>query len=154
MSDEALILSPTEGETFHAGPFAIITRVPGAASKGAFEAYELGMAAATIDYHVHMTMDETIYVLEGAVEFTVAGKTYARPAGSVAFIPRGIHHGFANRGPARARVLLMFTPSRNQHEYFRELARLFSAPTLDTAALHAVQARYDQQLIDPAEKAG
>ena len=64
-----------------------------------------------VDYHVHRTMDETIYVVEGEIEFAVVGETYLRPAGSVAFIPRGHHHGFRNRGPARARVLILFTPS-------------------------------------------
>ena len=61
--------------------------------------------------------------------------------------PRGVHHGFSNRGPARARVLIVFNPSGNQQEYFRELERLFAAPTLDTAALQALQKRYDQELI-------
>jgi hypothetical protein len=78
----------------------------------------------------------------------VAGETFLRPAGSVAFIPRGVHHGFTNRGPGRAWVLVMFTPAGDQHEYFRELERLFAAPTLDTSALQALQARYDQELVE------
>jgi len=64
-------------------------------------------------------------------------------------VPRGIHHGFSNLGPARARVLILFTPARNQHEYFRVLQKLFAAPTLDTAALQAAQKKYDQQLVPP-----
>ena len=141
------LLSPTEGQTFRAGPFFITARVLGTQTDGAFEMYELALGAATVDYHVHRKMDETIYVLEGEIEFNVAGKTFLRPAGSVAFIPRGVHHGFSNRGPARARVLIVFNPSGNQQEYFRELERLFAAPTLDTAALQALQKRYDQELI-------
>ena len=45
----------------------------------------------------------------------VAGEKFLRPAGSVAFIPRGVHHGFTNPGPGRARVLVLFTPSGDQH---------------------------------------
>jgi len=41
----------------------------------------------------------------------------------------------------------IFTPARNQHEYFRLLERLFAAPTLDTAALQAAQKQYDQELM-------
>jgi uncharacterized cupin superfamily protein len=146
---EPFVLSPTEGESFKAGPFDIITRVSGSQSEGAFEMYELGLGVATVDYHVHMKMDETIHIIAGEIEFNVVGKKYQRPPGSVAFIPRGLHHGFANLGPARARVLLVFSPYSRQNEYFRALEKLFAAPSLDMAALAAVQAQYDQQLIKP-----
>jgi quercetin dioxygenase-like cupin family protein len=143
------ILSPNEGEKYRAGPFDITARVLGAQSEGAFELYELAMGQATIDYHVHHRMDETLTVVEGEIEFFVDGKKFLRPAGSTAFVPRGLHHGFSNLGPARARVLILFTPAGNQHEYFRELERLFAAPTLDAAALTALQKRYDQELVSP-----
>jgi quercetin dioxygenase-like cupin family protein len=143
----SFVLSPLEGEKYDAGPFAIKARVLGIQSGGAFEMYELALGPATIDYHVHLHMDETIYVLEGEITFNVVGKKFQRPAGSVAFVPRGLHHGFTNNGPAPARVLIVFTPSGNQHEYFRELEKLFAAPNLDTAALQALQKRYDQELI-------
>jgi quercetin dioxygenase-like cupin family protein len=146
---KAFVAAPAEGELFVAGPFTIVSRVQGGQSNGLFELYELALGEATIDYHVHNTMDETLTVLEGQIEFNVAGKKYERPAGSVAFVPRGVHHGFANRGPARARVLILFTPSRSQHEYFRALEKLFAAPTLDAAALQALQKKYDQELITP-----
>jgi quercetin dioxygenase-like cupin family protein len=143
------VLSPTEGEKYAAGPFDITARVLGTQTGGTFELYELALGPATVDYHVHHNMDETIHVLEGEIEFIVSGQKFLRPAGSVAFIPRGLHHGFSNRGPGRARVTILFTPSGNQHEYFRELERLFAAPALDIAALHAVQKRYDQELVSP-----
>ncbi len=143
----ASILYPGEGEKFVAGPFTIFTRVAGSQTGGTFELYELALGAATIDYHVHRTMDETLCVVEGAIEFNVAGEKFLRPAGSVAFVPRGVHHGFTNHGPARARVLITFNPARDQSRYFRELERLFAAPTLDTAALQALQKAYDQELV-------
>lgn len=143
------VLAPREGETFSAGPLHIVSRVQGDQSRGAFEMYELTLGPGTVDYHVHRSMDETLYVVEGAIEFNVAGKKFPRPVGSVAFVPRGVHHGFTNRGPAQARVLITFTPSRSQDEYFRELEKLFAAPSLDTAALAALQRRFDQQLVEP-----
>lgn len=143
------ILTPDQGVRFSVGPFAISGRVLGRQSGGAFELYELTLGAATIDYHIHRTMDETICVIAGEIEFTVAGETFKRPAGSVAFIPRGVHHGFTNHGPAQATVLILFTPSGNQDEYFRELERLFSAPALDQAALQALQTQFDQELVAP-----
>lgn len=147
MSLPSFVLSPTGGEGVTAGPFTIVSRVQGPESGGLFELYELSLGAATIDYHVHNTMDETISVLEGEIEFTVAGERFLRPAGSVAFIPRGIHHGFKNPNSTLARVLILFTPARNQHEYFRLLEQLFAAPSLDQAALQAAQKQYDQELV-------
>jgi quercetin dioxygenase-like cupin family protein len=141
------VSSPDEGEQFPAGPFAITTRVSGAQTGGAFELYRLSLGPATVDYHVHQTMDETIYVLEGDIEFRVGAERFTRPPGSVAFVPRGTHHGFTNPGPGRATVLLLFSPSRRQDEYFRGLVRLFGAPALDAEALRALQQRYDQELV-------
>jgi quercetin dioxygenase-like cupin family protein len=143
------VLSPAEGEKYKAGPFDITARVLGPQTGRTFELYELALGPATIDYHVHHKMDETLTVLEGEIEFVVAGEKFLRPAGSVAFVPHGVHHGFSNRGPARARVLILFTPAGDQHEYFRELERLFAASSLDTAALQALQKRYDQELVSP-----
>lgn len=146
-SVQPIVATASEGERFLVGPFTIVSRVQGPQSGGGFEMYELALGAATIDYHVHHKMDETLCVLEGSIEFNVAGTRFLRQAGAVAFVPRGVHHGFTNPGPAPARVLILFTPSGNQHEYFRELAKLFAAKTLDTAALAALQKRYDQELI-------
>jgi mannose-6-phosphate isomerase-like protein (cupin superfamily) len=151
MSVAPSVLSPEEGERFLAGPFTIVSRVLGDQTGGAFELYDLTLGAATIDYHVHLTMDETLCVVEGEIEFNLAGKKFLRPAGSVAFVPRGVHHGFTNKGPRQARVLVTFNPARSQNDYFRELARLVASPSLDTAALAALQKRFDQQLITPGE---
>jgi quercetin dioxygenase-like cupin family protein len=143
----SFVLSPEEGEVYNAGPFRIVARVLGAQSGQAFELYELSLGPATVDYHVHHKMDETIAVVEGTIEFNVAGEKFPRPVGSVAFVPRGIHHGFANPGPGRATVLITFSPSGVQHEYFRQLEKLFAAPKVDTAALQTLQKKYDQELV-------
>jgi len=143
----ASVLLPSEGEKYIAGPFTIVSRVLGPQTGGSFEMYDLTLGPATIDYHVHMKMDETLYVVQGEIEFQVAGVKTLRPMGSVAFVPRGIHHGFTNKGPGQARVLVLFTPSGNQHEYFRELEKLFGAAELDKSALTALQKRYDQVLV-------
>jgi quercetin dioxygenase-like cupin family protein len=141
------VLSPSEGDVFRAGPFTITARVLGTQNGYAFELYELTLGAATIDYHVHHRMDETLAVIEGEIEFIVANQRFLRPAGSVAFVPRGVHHGFTNHGPNPARVLVLFTPAGDQHEYFRALERLFAAPTLDAEALQDLQKQYDQELV-------
>jgi mannose-6-phosphate isomerase-like protein (cupin superfamily) len=149
MTSTAFVLGPNEGETYHIGPFDIVARVLQSQSGGLFELYDLSLGVATIDYHVHQKMDETLCVVEGLIEFTVQGAKFLRPAGSVAFVPRGLHHGFNNPGPANARVLITFTPPTGQHEYFRQLEKLLAGDTPDALAIAALQKRYDQELIPP-----
>ena len=59
----AFVATPSEGESFTAGPFYIVSRVQGGQSNNLFELYELTLGPSTIDYHVHNTMDETLTVL-------------------------------------------------------------------------------------------
>jgi len=140
---------PQQGEMFQLGKFAIYSLVSPAQSKRAFEMYEVSSGPATSDYHIHRRMEETIYVVEGEIEFTVAGEKFMRPAGSVAFIERGLHHGFSNLGPGNAKVVLVFTPGGHEDEYFRKASALLKAPVLDKRALRELQLRYDQELIPP-----
>jgi mannose-6-phosphate isomerase-like protein (cupin superfamily) len=142
-----LVVSPDEGETFTIGELRIVSRVQGSQSGGGLELYELVLGRFVIDYHVHHTMDETLCVIEGQVQFIVAGRKYQKPAGSVVFVPRGVHHGFSNQGPGRARVFVLFTPAGSQHEYFRRLEELVTAPGLDKQAVQQLQKQYDQELV-------
>ncbi len=144
---QTFIVSPEEGETFTIGALKIVSRVVGAQSGDAIELYDLIMGPFTIDYHVHHTMDETLCVIEGEIEFTVAGEKFLRKAGSVAHVPRGVYHGFSNLGPGPARVLALFNPSGNQSDYFRALEKLVAAPNPDVAAIQALQKQYDQELV-------
>lgn len=149
IASPAAVKLPGEGETFQLGPLTIVNLVSPDQSGGAFEMYELSAGAATVDYHIHRRLDETIYVVEGEIEFVVAGEKFLRTAGSVAFIPRGIHHGFSIVGPTTAKVVIVFTPNGNQQQYFRAAQALLQAPTLDIATLRDLQLRYDQELIPP-----
>lgn len=147
MATTPFVLTPTEGETYEIGPFHIVARVLQSQSGGLFEMYDLTLDPATIDYHVHHKMDETLYVVSGQIEFNVLGTKYLRPAGSVAYVPRGLHHGFTNLGPGKARVLITFTPPTGQHDYFRQLEKLFGGGAPDPVAVAALQKKYDQELV-------
>jgi mannose-6-phosphate isomerase-like protein (cupin superfamily) len=144
---DATVIGPDEGERFQVGPLAIRTLVPGPVTGGAFEMHEIALGVATVDYHVHDCMDETIHVAEGEIEFVVAGESFLKQAGSVVFIPRGIHHGFSNRGPAQAKVVIVFSPSGDQHLYFRALEDALAAGY--ASAIPELQAKFDQVLIPP-----
>lgn len=138
---------PNEGEIFNAGPFHIVTRLTGEQTAGAFELYDVTFAPGTVDYHIHRKMDETLIVTEGELEFTLAGVSSVRPAGSVAFAPKGVHHGFKNHGPGHARLFILFSPSGGQNNYFRELAKLFVPGGPDPTKLKTLQSQFDQDLV-------
>jgi mannose-6-phosphate isomerase-like protein (cupin superfamily) len=143
---DPFVLDPEQGEQFALGPLSVLSRILGNQTDGSFELYDLTMGMAAVDPHVHRRMDETVFVLEGAVDFLIGGEILRHRPGSVAFIPRGVVHGFANPGPERARVLIQFSPAGDQHEYFRELERLLRAPELDHQLLRQLQIDYDQEL--------
>jgi len=106
MSTSSFVLGPQEGETYDVGPLHIVARVLQSQSGGLFELFDLSLGVGRIDYKENHKMGETHCVVEGEIEFNVQGQKFLRPAGTAALVPRGLHHGFSNLGPAPARVLI------------------------------------------------
>jgi mannose-6-phosphate isomerase-like protein (cupin superfamily) len=71
--------------------------------------------------HVHPEFDETFYLLEGELVFRVGEEPLRAQPGTVAFIPRGTPHTFANTSSEPARVLVVCTPGGFER-YFEVLA--------------------------------
>jgi mannose-6-phosphate isomerase-like protein (cupin superfamily) len=145
---EPLIASPNQGEASRSENcgFSAVCKLASLQVRLSFMNCFLG-PLLSITRSIHRNMDETLCVVGGEVEFVVTGRKYRQAAGSVVFVPKGVHDGFTNHGPGQARVLVLFTPAGSQHEYFRRLEQLFAAPSLDTAALQGLQKRYDQELV-------
>ena len=60
--------------------------------------------------HIHRNEDETLYVLEGEVEFHTDGGPRRAGPGSFFAAPRGTAHGFRNPGQTPLRVLNVHAP--------------------------------------------
>jgi quercetin dioxygenase-like cupin family protein len=73
--------------------------------------------------HVHPDFEETFYVIEGKLGFRVGDQAYEAGPGTVAFMPRGTPHTFANPGEEPARSLVLVTPGGFE-AYFEELIEL------------------------------
>jgi mannose-6-phosphate isomerase-like protein (cupin superfamily) len=73
--------------------------------------------------HVHPDFDETFYVVEGKLGFRVGDHAYEAGPGTVAFMPRGTPHTFANPGREPARTLVLVTPGGFE-AYFEALIEL------------------------------
>ncbi|HVD98044.1 MAG TPA: cupin domain-containing protein [Cytophagaceae bacterium] len=77
--------------------------------------------------HYHDTFDETFYLLRGKLIVTLDGKTIELNEGEHCFIPKGIVHGFVNKGTETAEILCYAIPGIFTANYFRELSEVFNA---------------------------
>jgi quercetin dioxygenase-like cupin family protein len=73
--------------------------------------------------HLHQLQDEWLYVLEGKMRIRLADDVVSAPAGSFAFIPRGVPHTWQNSGSGPALFLAMFAPSALE-QFFERYAEL------------------------------
>jgi quercetin dioxygenase-like cupin family protein len=110
--------------------------------------------AANPPMHVHHGEDEAFYVLEGEVEFFLAGtdSRVARP-GDFVFGPRGVPHRFEIRTP-QARMLVIGTPGGGER-FFREVGepageRALPRPQMpDVDRVVAVGATHNVEILPP-----
>jgi mannose-6-phosphate isomerase-like protein (cupin superfamily) len=75
--------------------------------------------------HVHPDFDETFYVIEGTLAFRIGDRAHEAGPGTIAFVPRGTPHTFANTGQEPARSLVLVTPGGFER-YFEELIDLIA----------------------------
>lgn len=61
--------------------------------------------------HVHESEDDSSYVLEGELTFTVSGEDLLAEAGTFVLVPPGLEHTFANRGDVEVRALNIHAPA-------------------------------------------
>jgi quercetin dioxygenase-like cupin family protein len=73
--------------------------------------------------HYHRRHTDAFYVLDGELEFTVAGETVRAPAGTSVVVPPHVVHGFTNPGPGDARFLNAHAPETGFVELMRARGR-------------------------------
>ena len=61
--------------------------------------------------HTHAAEDDSFYILEGELTFSVDGEEVVAGAGSFVLVPPGVPHGFANRGDAVVRMVNVHAPA-------------------------------------------
>ena len=149
MSLEALIRDPGAGETLSLRGTKIRILSTAAQSVGAstFEFHAVpGFATGS---HLHSTVQEQFYVLDGEMEIRAGDRLLSAHPGTFVNVPTGVVHAFANRGNAPARMLLVCTPPGHER-YFADLAAILArdgAPDPDEIA--SLRARYDTTQVSP-----
>jgi mannose-6-phosphate isomerase-like protein (cupin superfamily) len=124
---KAAMVGPDGGEVVHLGP--ITMRI---LEDGSTTGHRLGIGEITIAPHTqgplqhrHGRHDEGFYVVSGTARFTVGTTTYDAPAGTLAMIPPGAPHTFANPTGEPVVLLNTFTPDLYV-QYFRDLRDMIS----------------------------
>jgi mannose-6-phosphate isomerase-like protein (cupin superfamily) len=141
---KASITGPNGGEAVHLGP--ITMRI---LEDGNTTGHRLGIGEITVAPHTdgppqhrHARHDEGFYVVSGTARFTVGTHVYDAPAGTLAMIPPGAPHTFANPTSEPLVLLNTFTPDLYV-QYFRDLRELIEqGGSLTPEATQQVMNRY------------
>jgi mannose-6-phosphate isomerase-like protein (cupin superfamily) len=119
------IVGPDGGEIVRLGPATV--RI---LEDGATTGHRLGIGEITVaphssgpPQHRHARHDEGFYVVSGTARFTIGATVHDAPAGTLAMIPPGAPHTFANPGDEPLVLLNTFTPDLYV-QYFRDLREL------------------------------
>ena len=105
--------------------------------------------------HIHEHDDEAWYVLEGEVEFTVAGRSLNAGPGSFVFAPKGVQHGFRVTSSTPLKILTMTWPA-GFADFVRELGEpaadrtLPPEPKIDPERIVAIGRKHGITILPPA----
>ncbi|WP_043678493.1 cupin domain-containing protein [Streptomyces xylophagus] len=142
--NEVSVVGPDDGETIRLGPATM--RI---LEDGSTTGHRLGIGEITLAPHTegppqhrHAQHDEGFYVVSGTVHFTIGETTHVAPAGTLAMIPPGAPHTFANPGDEPAVMINTFTPDLYV-QYFRDLRDMIAGgQELDAESTIKVMSHY------------
>ena len=106
--------------------------------------------------HIHHRDDESFFVLEGEITFTLGAKRVVAKAGTFIQGPRGFPHAFKNESHAPARTLIHLTPPGFEN-FMAEIAQpvpSFESPPApvtpaDIQKLLAVAPKHGIEILPP-----
>jgi quercetin dioxygenase-like cupin family protein len=100
--------------------------------------------------HIHHREEETFYVLEGEMTFSVGGRTIKATPGTMVCLPRDVAHSF-EIDSEQVRMLILLTPAGFEG-WFKEFSVPAQAMTLPPA--DAPGYREVQRMLDTASQYG
>ena len=136
-----LQFSPTE---------RLVWKATAATTGGVMDQFELiaepGHAGAP--EHVHHTVDEFFYILEGTFLFKVEDKLITVGVGSFLFVPRETRHTWRNGAAVQSRMLLTYIPG-GMEPFFEECSPYMYADPVDMVGLEKVNQKYHTDIVGP-----
>lgn len=144
----AIVVKPGDGAGFRLGKDRFRRKGPVRADDPfAIIEYEGAAGVPGPPPHLHRAFDEGWYVLQGTVEFWVAGRVTRGGVGSYVLIPRGVPHGFQVVGDEPARWVGIFAPGKYVG-LLQELSRILpAAGPPDPAKLGKLFRKYDTEIV-------
>lgn len=134
-----------------AGKTRCAFKVVGEDTGGQFGLFEYVMepGAGGARPHLHRTLTELFYVVEGEVELQAGDRRVVGRPGSLLLVPPGQVHGFTNSTAQRSTMLILFCPADRREGYFEgmaELTRDGRRPTREE--LIDLMRRFDQEPVE------
>src|SRR3954462_6355833 len=120
-----VILGPGEGVSVPNPVGGALTfKIGSAETNGALTAFEsISAPGEGPPLHVHVNEDEIFYVLVGSFRFKLDGELRDVPAGSLAFIPRGVEHTWQNVGDEPGKIFVLTAPAGFER-FFERFAQI------------------------------
>jgi mannose-6-phosphate isomerase-like protein (cupin superfamily) len=147
-SSDAVLLRPGEGETLSVGGTRVTLKATGETTGGRLY---LGESAIEPGFpgpppHVHRTLHDAFYVLDGTLTLRIGDETVEASSGSFACFPPGVVHTFSNPGSGQVRLLNFNTPA-GWENYMRHLAATLAAGSPTPEEIGQIASRYDFRVV-------
>ena len=145
----AVIYGPGEGETLAMGPNTLVIKATSESTGGGFFLSETTLAAGTPGPppHVHETLHDMFYVLEGTLTIRLGDREHEAPAGTFMCAPPGTVHTFRNDSDDAVRFLNFNIPG-GWENYMRDLAAASASGTPPSPAeIAEIASRYDFRAV-------
>jgi len=144
------VVPPSGGTVLQALGVRFTIKVSGTETGDAFSVAELEIPpGVTLPAHVHCREEETLYLLEGALDIHCGAKRFTVRKGATVVLPRHIPHSITNPADALARLLVTFTPARGDG-FLEALGAVSAEQSSDLAKLSAVGRKYGVEFLPPA----
>lgn len=112
MTHQPILRSPTEGRTIAVVGDLYRFLATGDETDGKYAMFEaLVPPGGGPPPHVHSREEESFYILEGEITFTVGNETIIATAGTFANMPVGSLHSFKNATDKSARMIFSVAPA-------------------------------------------
>jgi oxalate decarboxylase/phosphoglucose isomerase-like protein (cupin superfamily) len=80
--------------------------------------------------HYHMREDELFHVVNGTLQFYVAGDQFCAPAGTTVYIPRNVTQSVRNVNSKPVYVQILFSPSGREH-YLEAVSSIYDTQPIN-----------------------
>ncbi|HXF28798.1 MAG TPA: cupin domain-containing protein [Chlamydiales bacterium] len=98
--------------------------------------------------HFHRQMQELFYIVSGQVVFTIDNKKIVAKSGDHLIVPKGVHHGWNTYGNDPIKMIITFSPAKNQIGYYQGLEALSRSGRSWHEAIIPLSEQFDNFPVD------